>query len=86
MTAWLVHLQRIYEENEEDKAEEGGEAEQDKEKDKPEDKKVLMVNRVKEALERGFDVLDNAYEIVQEEVVESPAGGWGHVLVGGVMC
>jgi WASH complex subunit FAM21 len=64
---------RIYEENEEDKAEEGGEAEQDKEKDKPEDKKVLMVNRVKEALERGFDVLDNAYEIVQEEVVESPA-------------
>ena len=34
-----------------------------------------MIDRVKDALKRGFDVLDSAYELVEEEVVESPHGG-----------
>ena len=31
-----------------------------------------MVERIKKALKCGFDVLDNAYEEVEEETVESP--------------
>ena len=73
----LFPFQRIYEENEDDKEEESAnqQAGEDGDKARAEEKRVAMVERIKKALKCGFDVLDNAFEQLEEEIVESPAEG-----------
>ena len=66
-------MQRIYEDNNEGNKDEETQAEAVDEDKIKEEKRGLMIERVKESLKFGFTVLDDAFEIVEEQVA-SPEG------------